>query len=92
MGKQRFLEFCELRDIVYIKQLCQDISTNGILRILCLSVLYYKRDFSHLEVVNSNFIRCQIMDEWAKIEKVLGFLKVFYKVTSAFSGVEAFYF
>jgi len=49
------------------------------------SALYYKRVLSHLQVVDSNFTYCPRVDELAKIEKICGFLKVFYEVTCAFS-------
>ena len=50
------------------------------------SALYYKKVFNHLEVVDGNFVHCPRHDEWSKIEKLCGFLKVFYEVTCAFSG------
>jgi len=49
------------------------------------SALYYKRVFGHFQVVDSNFTHCPRVDEWAKIEKICGFLKVFYRVTCSFS-------
>ena len=50
------------------------------------SAIYYKRVFNHLEAVDGNFTHCPRFDEWVKIEKIFGFLKVFYEVTCAFSG------
>ena len=80
--KQRFLESCKLCDIVYSKGLCQDVPTRWNSTYLMLeSAIYYKRVFSHLQVVDSNFTYCPRVDEWAKIEKICGFLKVFYEVT-----------
>ena len=42
--------------------------------------------FNHLEAIDGNFTHCPRFDEWVKIEKICGFLKVFYEVTCAFSG------
>jgi len=50
------------------------------------SAIYYKRVFNHLEATDGNFTHCPRFDEWVKIEKIYGFLKVFYEVTCAFSG------
>ena len=41
------------------------------------SALYYKKVFNHLEVVDGNSVHCSRHDEWSKIEKLCGFLKVF---------------
>ena len=42
--------------------------------------------FNHLEAVDGNFTHCLRFGEWVKIEKICGFLKVFYEVTCAFFG------
>ena len=62
--KQRFLESYKFCDIVYNKGLCQYVPTRWNSTFLTLeSALYYKRVFSHLEVVDSNFTHCLRMDE-----------------------------
>ena len=74
-------------DLVYTKSLRQDVPTRWNSTFLMLeSALHYRKVFSHLEVVEGNFANCLKSDEWAKIEKLCSFLKVFYEVTCAFSG------
>lgn len=85
--KQRFLESVRMCDLVYTKGLRQDVPTIWNYTFLMLeSALYYKKAFKHLEIVDENFVHCPRNDEWAKIEKLCSFLKVFYEVTCAFSG------
>jgi len=85
--KQRFLESVRMCDLVYTKGLCQDVPTRWNFTFLMLeSALHYKKAFQHLEVVDGNFVHCPRNDEWAKIEKLSSFLKIFYEVTCAFSG------
>jgi len=76
--KQRFLESVRMCDLVYTKGLCQDVPTRWNSTFLMLeSALYYKKVFNHLEVVDGNSVHCSRHDEWSKIEKLCGFLKVF---------------
>jgi len=84
--KQRFLELVRMCDLVYTKGLRQDISTRWNSTFLMLErALHYRNAFSHLEVAEGNFVHYPKSDEWAKIEKLCSFLKVFYEVTCAFS-------
>ena len=50
------------------------------------SALHYGKVLSHLEVIEGNFVHCARSDEWARIEKLCGFLKVFYEVAWHFLG------
>ena len=73
-------------DLAYTKGLRQDVPTRWNSTFLMLeSALHCRKVFSHLEVVEENFVHCPRSDEWAKIEKLCSFLKVFYEVTCAFS-------
>ena len=50
------------------------------------SALLYRRAFQHLELSDSNYKSCPTAEEWTRVEKIWGFLKVFYEATLVFSG------
>ena len=50
------------------------------------SVLVYHCAFHHLELSDSNYKSCLLLEEWTKVEKVWKFLKVFSDTTLLLSG------
>jgi len=85
--KQRFLKLIGLCDLVYTKGLRYDVATKWYSTFLMLeSVIYYKKVLNHLAISDENFVHCPRHDEWFRIEKLCGSLRVFYEVTCTFSG------
>lgn len=58
----------------------------GIQHILCLRVPFNINECSITWRLLMETFHCRRFDEWVKIEKICGFLKVFYEVTCAFFG------
>ncbi|XP_071905600.1 zinc finger BED domain-containing protein RICESLEEPER 2-like [Coffea arabica] len=85
--KLRFTECITQTSLDSKKALVQDIPTrwNSTYRMLS-SALYYRLAFGHLQLSDSNFRCCPSLEEWERVEKICGFLQVFYEATNAFSG------
>lgn len=52
------------------------------------SVVYYRRAFCHLELIDSNFKHCPSVLEWEKVDGIRTFLACFYHATCDFSGTK----
>ena len=50
------------------------------------SALYYRRARCYFNLCDSNYVRCPTDEEWTRVEKISGFLGVFYEATNSFSG------
>nr|XP_027083603.1 zinc finger BED domain-containing protein RICESLEEPER 2-like [Coffea arabica] len=85
--KLRFTECITQTSLDSKKALVQDVPIrwNSTYRMLS-SALYYRLAFGHLQLSDSNFRCCPSLEEWERVEKICGFLQVFYEATNAFSG------
>ncbi|XP_072951776.1 zinc finger BED domain-containing protein RICESLEEPER 1-like [Typha angustifolia] len=85
--KQRFAECVKQVSLNSSKGLRQDVPTRWNSTYLMLdSAIIYCRAFLHLQLSDSNYKYCPSQEEWGKAEKICKFLKLFYDVTSLFSG------
>ncbi|CAI9301016.1 unnamed protein product [Lactuca saligna] len=87
LRKDRFIQICSQNLLDYKKALVQDVPTrwNSTYKMLSCA-LYYRLAFSHLSLSDSNFQTCPSSDEWDRVEKMCGFLKVFHDATLQFFG------
>ncbi|KAJ9535682.1 hypothetical protein OSB04_un001165 [Centaurea solstitialis] len=69
------------------KGLHQDVPTrwNSTYKMLS-SAIYYRRALCYYKMCDSNYESCPTEEEWTRVEKISGFLGVFYEATNAFSG------
>lgn len=85
--RQKFLSSVAHVELQSSRGLRQDVPTQWNSTYIMLdSVLYYKKDFIHLQKTDANYLHCPTSEEWGRIERIFKFLKVFYEVTCAFSG------
>ncbi|CAL9008221.1 unnamed protein product [Prunus brigantina] len=87
--KQKFLDCAAQVSLDCKKGLRQDVPTRWNSTFLMIdSALYYQRAFLHLQLSDSNYKHFLSEVEWQTLEKLNKFLKVFYDVTSLFSGTK----
>ncbi|XP_042018987.1 zinc finger BED domain-containing protein RICESLEEPER 2-like [Salvia splendens] len=85
--KQNFLECVSKVGLDRKRGLRQDVTTRWNSTFFMLdNALYYKKAFMHFQLCDSNYKSCPSLEEWVKIEKICGFLSLFYDVSNLFSG------
>lgn len=85
--KQKFLACVSQVELQSNIGLRQDVPTRwNSTYVMLATVLYYKKAFNYLQRTDANYVHCPSSEEWGRIEKIAKFLKVFYEVTSLFSG------
>jgi len=86
--KKRFLKSVNQMSLDGRKGLRQDVPTRWNSTFLMLeSVVYYRRAFCHLELIDSNFKHCPSVLEWEKVDSIRTFLACFYHATCDFSRI-----
>ncbi|KAK9755641.1 hypothetical protein RND81_01G040400 [Saponaria officinalis] len=89
LRKQRFLNSVQHVKLESARGLRQDVPTRLNSTYLMLdNALYYRKALNNLAKSDLNYLHCPNEGEWDKIEKICKFLKVFYDVTSLFSGTK----
>ncbi|XP_076936183.1 zinc finger BED domain-containing protein RICESLEEPER 2-like [Bidens hawaiensis] len=85
--KCKFAECIELLSLRCGKHVRQDIVTRWNSTYLMLDcALAYRRAYSQLALVDSNFKSNPSEEEWERVEVITKFLKPFYDITTLFSG------
>ncbi|KAJ9561893.1 hypothetical protein OSB04_007053, partial [Centaurea solstitialis] len=85
-GRKIKFRQCILQTSLESKQgLHQDVPTrwNSTYKMLS-SALYYRRALCYYSMCDSNYESCPTEEEWTRVEKISGFLGVFYEATNAF--------
>ncbi|KAK9755642.1 hypothetical protein RND81_01G040400 [Saponaria officinalis] len=89
LRKQRFLNSVQHVKLESARGLRQDVPTRWNSTYLMLdNALYYRKALNNLAKSDLNYLHCPSEGEWDKIENICKFLKVFYDVTSLFSGTK----
>ncbi|XP_043694376.1 zinc finger BED domain-containing protein RICESLEEPER 2-like [Telopea speciosissima] len=84
--KMKFLDICKQLSLPSSKGLHGDVTTRWNSTYIMLdSVLFYRKVFENLGLVEDNYKTCPSSDQWLKIEKLMDFLHSFYEIT-VFSG------
>ncbi|KAL6511262.1 hypothetical protein OROHE_020486 [Orobanche hederae] len=87
MRRQKFLECVSKLSLSSKRGLRQDVPTRWNSTFLMLdSALYYKKAFMNFQLSDANYKSCPSSAEWDRIEKIRGFLSLFYDVSNLFSG------
>ena len=85
--KQKFLECVSKVGLDRRRGLRQNVTTRWNSTFLMLdNTVYYKKAFMHFQLCDSNYKFFPSLEEWNKIEKIHGFLSLFYDVSNLFSG------
>ncbi|KAL1567116.1 zinc finger BED domain-containing protein RICESLEEPER 2-like [Salvia divinorum] len=85
--KQKFLECVNKVGLDRKRGLRQDVTTRWNSTFLMLdNALYYKKAFMNFRLSDPNYKLCPSSEEWIKIEKIRGFLSLYYDVSNLFSG------
>jgi len=84
----KFKDAARDKRIPCVRELKHDMVTRWNSTYLMLeSALFYKGAFSHLAVIDEHYAPyCPLPDEWKKIEVFCKFFKLYYYLTSLFSG------
>lgn len=87
MRRQKFLECVSKLSLSSKRGLRQDVPTRWNSTFLMLdNALYYKKAFMNFQLCDANYKFCPSSVEWDRIEKIRGFLSLFYDVSNLFSG------
>jgi hypothetical protein len=91
LRKQNFLQAMNQMSLDSKKWIKQDVPTRWNSTYLMLeTAIHYRRTFSYLEIIDSNYKHCPTAFEWEKTINICWFLASFYHATCEFSGTKYF--